>query len=461
MTIFFHLPIDFCCKIYNNRWFCKKLGVGENIMSETAQQDSAPAQYRAILPYAALGLGCVFYFYEFLLQTSTGVMGPEWMRDFSVTAHTLGMVAAAYFVSYACTQILVGLLVDRYGPHIWLTIAAALCGVSSIVLSMAQDIFTVGLARFVIGFGSAFAVISTFKLAANWFSHRRFALITGIVVTLGMLGAISAEAPLAHAIDAVGWRQCIFFLGIFGIVLSTAIFFFVRDCPQHASRKKAPPARSSLREGIRHIFSNRHIWLVAAYGGLMFCTTPTLCGLWGVPYLMQKYAISKTAAGGLVSLVFFGWVFGSPLAGWMSDKIGRRKPPMICGSIGALIMISLTLYSKPSIHMMPVILFLFGFFSSGFLPAFTIAREITKPRYTATGLGFMNMMNMFGVPVAQQLIGYLLDELWTGNVSSEGVRIYSQSSYEMAMMIFPGAILLSIILLPFIRETYCRQVAHD
>lgn len=429
-------------------------------MLDASSRSEGRCSYKAYLPYATLGLGCLFYFYEFLLQISPSVMATDWARDFNVTAHDIGALSSVYFISYAWTQILIGLLVDRFGPHRWLTIASLLCGFSSILFGMANSLYTAGIARFVIGFGSAFAVISTFKLAANWFSHKRFAMITGIVVTLGMSGAISAETFLAQAIELFGWRHCMIFLGGAGIVLAGLIFAIVRDSPDHA--QKIPQHHSiEILAGLKHVMGNRRIWIVALYGGLMFLTTPTFCGLWGVPYLMEKYHLTTTSAGAIVATVFLGWVVSSPFMGWISDQIGRRKPPMTLGAIGALVMICLVLYTPLPVNYLPVVMFFLGLFSSGFMPAFTIAREITPPQFTATGVGFMNMVNMLGIPVAQYAIGLTLDKIWSGQVDANGLRIYSVANYETAMVILPIAFACALLLLPFIKETYCRQVSHE
>jgi MFS family permease len=73
----------------------------------------------------------------------------------------------------------------------------------------------------------------------------------------------------------------------------------------------------------------------------------------------------------------------------------------------------------------------------------------------ATGLGFMNMFNMIGVLFAQPFIGYVLDRFWSGEIDN-GVRLYSLHAYHVGLLILPLGILISLIILPFIKETYCE-----
>ena len=78
-------------------------------------------------------------------------------------------------------------------------------------------------------------------------------------------------------------------------------------------------------------------------------------------------------------------------------------------AIGSLITLSIVIYMPISKNMIELFLLMFGIFSAAFLPAFSIARDICEGPYVATGLSFMNMMNMIGIALAQPLVGYFLD----------------------------------------------------
>ena len=126
------------------------------------------------------------------------------------------------------------------------------------------------------------------------------------------------------------------------------------------------------------------MWAVAIYGGLMFAPTSSLGALWGAAFIGAMYHTSREVAGLLISLIFIGWAIGSPTLGWYSDHSGRRLPAMKIGSIGAFITLTLLL----AIPHLPIIaagalLLLFGFFSSGFLPCYSIGKEISPVYATA------------------------------------------------------------------------------
>ncbi len=413
------------------------------------------------MPWIVWGLGCIFYFYECLLQVSPSVMSSELMRDFSVTSKTLGLLSGIYFYSYAAMQLPGGVLMDYFGPRRLLSIATTICAVSTIAFGLTDSFFMACMARLMIGFGSAFAAVGAMKLAANWFPAERFALLTGLMVTIGMLGAIGGEAPLALLIDNYGWRHSMLIMGSLGLIVAFLIFMVARDVPKtkmetHSSNIDEPPMFKSLVT----LLKNRQLWLVAIYGGLMYMATPIFCGLWGVPFLMFKMHIAKASAANMISLVFVGWAIASPLWGIFSHRIGRRKPPMYIGAIGGIICSTLFIYAPlNSKFLMEILLFSFGIFSAAFLPAFAVAKELCNKRYVATGLSFMNMMNMIGIAIGQPLIGCILDSLWGGEIVDK-VRVYPLSAYHIALALIPIGMLIALCILPKLRETYCKSVEN-
>lgn len=416
---------------------------------------------KPIMPWIVWGLGSLFYFYECLLQVSPSVMSNELMRDFSVTSHTLGILSGIYFYSYAAMQLPGGVLMDHFGPHRLLTLATAICAISTIAFGLTENFFMACIARLMIGFGSAFAAVGSMKLAANWFPAQRFALLTGMMVTIGMLGAIGGEAPLALLVDGYGWRRSMIIMGSIGLILAFLILLIAQDSPKKSSElshhlNEEEPLLSSFLTLVK----NKQLWLVATYGGLMYMATPVFCGLWGVPFLMFKMGIAKSTAANYISLVFVGWAIASPLWGIFSNRIGLRKPPLYIGSFGALITSLFFIYAPlKSGWFMEVVLFLFGIFSSGFLPAFAVAKELCSKRYVATGLSFMNMMNMVGIALAQPLIGFILDKMWQGEIVDK-VRVYPLEAYHIALSLLPIGILISLLILPRIRETHCQSAQN-
>jgi MFS family permease len=421
---------------------------------------SSTPQNKRFMAWIIWALGCLFYFYENFLQVSPSVMSNELMRDFNVTSQTLGLLSGIYFYSYAALQLPCGMLMDYFGPKRILFIATAICAVSTVSFGLTTHFPTACIARLMIGFGSAFAAVGTMKLASNWFKAEKFALLTGMMVTIGMLGGIAGETPQALMVDSLGWRHTMTYMGVIGIVLAFIIFLLVKDSPNKASIAKDRGLDHKMTDGLSDVIKNKQLWIIALYGGLIYMCTPVFCGLWGVPFLMLKLNLTKPVAANAISLVLVGWAIASPLWGIFTNYIGRRKPALYWSALGTLISLCTIIYAPVGQTVVNICLFIFGLFSAGFLPAFSVARDMCSTKYVATGLSFMNMMNMIGIAIAQPLIGFFLDHSWKGQMM-HGVRIYDLCAYQLALSILPIGVFIALCLMPFVREVSSQELAKN
>ncbi len=124
-----------------------------------------------ILPFIVCGLAAFFYLYEFILQVSPGVMTTALMRDFQVDAAVLGTTSAFYFYAYAPMQIPAGLLFDRYGPRLLITLALLICALGAFFFGMTTNLAFASAGRFFMGVGSAFSFIGILILISRCKLH--------------------------------------------------------------------------------------------------------------------------------------------------------------------------------------------------------------------------------------------------------------------------------------------------
>jgi len=184
----------------------------------------------------------------------------------------------------------------------------------------------------------------------------------------------------------------------------------------------------------------------------------TFSGLWGVPYLISHHQLSPARAAALTSVLLVGWALGSPFFGWLSDRLGKRKPLYIIGSIGGCLGWSLILFWE-SLAFLPLAMVLFatGFCSGCMILSFAFSRESVPPSLSGTVSGLTNMGVMMGPMLLQPLVGLILDKHWTGRML-EGVRVYSLEAYELGFIPMIAWVILSTLLLFVTRETHCRQM---
>ncbi|MFH2125369.1 MAG: MFS transporter, partial [Pseudomonadota bacterium] len=307
---------------------------------------SRPSPYRWLV-FAVLACAYLLVYFH---RTCPAVVAADLMRDLKAGATSLGMLGAAYFYPYALMQLPAGLLSDTWGPRKTITLFFSLAGVGAIWLGLAGSIGPAIAARTLVGLGVAMVFVPTVKVLTHWFTRGEFARMMGILMALGGVGAYTAAQPLAWLSLIVGWRGSFILIGVVTLVIAGLVWVLVRNRPED---KGLPPvldtlgdapgsAAMTLGQGIKMVLGNPRFWAVAVW----FFITPgiffSLGGLWGGPYLMQVYGLSKTQAGGILSMLAVGMIVGSPLVSWVSDKIlVSRKNTMIITGVGLCVLVGI------------------------------------------------------------------------------------------------------------------------
>lgn len=422
-----------------------------------------PSSFRSthspVLPWVIWSCGALGFFYAFFQRVAPSVMVPELMRDFNVSAAVLGNLSAFYFYSYASMQIPVGIMADRWGPRRVMCAAGLLCAIGSLLFATADTLTLAYAGRLLIGVGAGFFFVSTLKLASVWFEPNKFALVSGLTMFVGLAGGVGGQAPLAAAVESFGWRGTMMAGAGAALLLSLLIWILVRDHPDQ--QRGAGHQKTSIHEvlaGLSGAVKNRQTWLLAALGGTMSSSLLAFGALWCVPYLMQVYDLSRPSAAGSASLLLIGWGVSAPLIGWISDRISRRKFPLVVSALISVTSISILIYGPPMpLLIANILLFVNGASSSGMVVCFALARENSSVHTAGGAVAFVNMGVMMAGAVLQPAIGWILDKEWDGAVNG-GARVYSEGAFETAFLFLLAAGLASVLISLFIRETYCRPV---
>ena len=396
--------------------------------------------------------GSLFFFYAWVLRVAPSVMVDELMRDFSVGAAMIGNLSAFYFYGYAGMQIPVGLMIDRFGPRRLMATASVVCAAGCLLSALSPALWGVALGRFLIGASAAFSLVGAMAVAGQWFPPTRFALLAGLAMMAGMAGGVFGQAPLRLLVEAAEWRSAMAVLAVGGLLLAVALWATVRD------RRRGSGGFGQMFAGLGGVLSNRQTWLIAIAG--LGTTGPLLgfAGLWGVPYLVTTRGLDGAEAAGITSTLFIGWGVGAPLIGWLSDRVGRRKPPFVAGVfICAASIAGLVYLPDLPVPALVGLCFLCGFGGSANIVSFAAVRELNPVSSSGTAIGVVNGMVTGAGALFQPLLGVLLDLRWAGEVI-DGARVYDADAYRFAFAVLVAGAVAGLAAAAATRETWCRQV---
>jgi MFS family permease len=409
------------------------------------------------------GLAALLYLIAFYQRVAPAVITQELSKDFQLSAAALGNLSAFYFYGYVAVQIPTGVLADRWGPRRVLAAGALLTAAGTLAFALAPGVAWANAGRLAIGAAGGVAFVSMLKLASHWMPARQFAFVSGVALFTGVLGATLAGAPLRVAVDAFGWRAVMTASAAFTALVAVAIWLVVRDDPLQRGYASYHPAGSARAPGsmaaqVAEVLRYRNSWLLFVIPGALSSIVLTFPGLWGVPFLVSQHGFTTREAAVTASAMLLTWSASSMAYGPISQRLGRRKPVFVGGLAAALVLwTALLAWPAPPRAALIALLLALSVACGALVLVFAFAKESVPAHVAGTSSGIANMGVMLGGMLMQPLVGVMLDRHWHGTVAA-GARIYDFAAYRWGFSLTLAWIVVSLVLVAFTRETYCRPL---
>ncbi|MDR1057797.1 MAG: MFS transporter [Coxiellaceae bacterium] len=402
-------------------------------------------------------LASCFYLYEFIMQVAPGAIAENLMHDFNIDATKLGFLSGCFYCAYTPLQLTSGLLLDRYSTRIILTCVTTICSFGVLLFAYAPNVYIAALARFIIGGASACSFIGVLHLAIRWIPSFYFALFAGLVEMMGSVGGALGSKPFSILLKYFDWRTTTLGFSYLGFFLAFLIALFVRDQPHNLI--KITPQKTDqnfIWNNLKTVLHNRETWAIGTYSLLIWAPVIGFAALWGASFLRLSCNLDNITATLAITYMWLGIALASPFIGWLSDLIERRCIIMsICALVGTVAITIVIFGANLSPSLLNFLTFALGFASAAQTLSFALIKDNNSPNTVGTANGFNNMCVVASGILLPILIGKILDFNWQGTMQNN-VRIYSLSSYQLALATLPLCYFIAFLTSVFgIKETYC------
>ncbi|PJE09839.1 MFS transporter [Legionella sp.] len=395
------------------------------------------------LPFSMWLLPLLFFAYQFILRLWPGLMMQQIMSQFSINASHFGFLAALYYYGYSGMQIPAAILLERFSARSVICVFALLCGIATLTFTYTNNWYLACLSRLLVGAGSAIGFLGVSKVVSEWFPKNRYARMVGLSFSFGLLGAIYGGKPISLLIANYSWQSVASCLAVTAILLGFIVYFFLSTPGQN----QGSSTENQFKLGyFKTLLSSPLIWLLAIANFLMVGSLEGFADVWGVSYLMTAFHLPKGDAAQLVSFIFVGMLFGGPLLAFLSNRFGNYLTISLAGVLMAIVFLLLLSTSEYNWFWFAGLFFVIGIMCCYQVIVFAAGADLVSPKLLGVTVAFLNCINMLGGSFFHTLIGHLMDSTWAGEMSNEGLRLYTLNSYYSSLIMIPYCAILGACL---------------
>lgn len=393
-------------------------------------------------------VAAVFYFYQYVMRSAPAVMMPELSDAFGLSALGVASIVGLFYYGYSPFSLVAGITMDRLGPRRLLPFAAGAVGVGAFLFATGNNaVASVG--RLLQGAGGVFALVGAIYIATQNFPASQAATLIGATQMFGMAGGSAGQFAVGPLMGSgVAWNSFWIGMGVVGLLIGVALFLLLpkEEIPK-PSDERSDNWTKSAAGAFKVVFKNPQSILCGLVAGLLFIPTTIFDMIWGVRYLQEAHGVGYAEAVMRSATVPFGWIIGCPLLGFISDRLGRRKPVIIGGAIVLLCCMAWILYGPTDVFPPYVLGLLAGVASGAAMLPYTVIKEANPPEYGGTATGVINFLNFTFSALLGPVFGWMLLRV------SGGAAQMELGHYQTAFVPLLYGVGLAIILALLLKET--------
>lgn len=389
------------------------------------------------------------YVASHFFRASNVTIGLDLMRDLSIGPEALGGLTGAFFFGFAAMQLPCGLFFDRYGPRRTIAGMLILATIGGVVFTLAPTwpVLLTGRALMGAGFGAMF--IGSMVVISRWFPPDRFATLTGIVLSVGLVGNLIATTPLAWATQAVGWRTVFAAAVAFTALATIAVWLVVRDAPPgHPFLNRTPEPPRVMLLGLVEVLQNRRLWPILVLNFCHYASTFTVQGLWAGPYLREVYGLTAVEAGHILFVGVLCYQLGMLVFGPLDRVLDTRKWIVVGGTMAIIALLTgLAFLTKPPLWLATAMILGIGLFSATSTMAITHGRGILPDRLIGRGISVINTAVMLGAACVQSISGLVI-----GAFPPLATGARSEASYQALFAVLAAVVTFALLVYSLSRD---------
>lgn len=295
----------------------------------TERISATPSGHRRWLIIALLFFATTVNYID---RTMLGLLAPSLGKELNWSEDDYGNIVTAFQAAYAIGFLIMGWLIDRFGPKVGYAIAIFVWTIGHVAHGFASSVASFMVARVVLGVGEAGHFPSVVRASSEWFPQKERALAIGWVNSGTTIGVILTAPTLALFMNwlGLGWRETFIWSGLFGVILLVLWLKLYSNPRESGTVSEAelawiehdPPEKVQQVSWLK-LITLREAW---AFAAAKFLTDPVwfLMLFWLPKYFSTTYGVDLKVFLLPMIIMYLLSDVGAIAGGWMSSKLIQR-----------------------------------------------------------------------------------------------------------------------------------------
>lgn len=358
---------------------------------------------------------------------------PTFVADLGITYAAAGAIQTAYFWTYTAAQVPIGVLTDRWGARRVMLVFLTALSVGTLLFAASRTYAASIAARALVGLGAAAVWVPGMRLIAEWFPVAERGRVTGLFSAGGGVGGTLALVLVPSLAERWGWRLAYAATVVPVLAVLVLIGLLVRG--RDSVVGPASPRRAGA---LGRVLATPAMWpfnltVLFSYGGYFSLLT------FLPAFFVRSLGFSPTQAGVVTSFVTAGTTISWPVAGYVSDRLGRPKAVYLFSQTASILVCVVFALVVPGFAFAGAALVAAGtgLVVGGMITPYVMVIDMFPRELAGTAMGVINASCFAGGMVLPVILGRVVDV--TG-------------SFRAAFLVAGGVQLLALVFGALIRE---------
>ncbi|MCA1907523.1 MAG: MFS transporter [Magnetospirillum sp.] len=285
------------------------------VVMNTGTHSATTLALRVLLPFSG------GYFLSYLYRTVNAVLAPDIAADIALDAGALGLMTGMYLLAFGSFQLPLGMLLDRFGPRRVEAALLVFAAAGAALFALAEQAGSLILGRALVGLGVSACLMAAIKANVQFYPPRRLALVNGVILFSGGLGAVAATQPVQMALGFMDWRGVFWILSGLTLAMAAVLFATVPDKPTGVSSGSL----SQQMRDVANICRNPDFLRVMPATAVTLGSFMAVQGLWAGPWLRDVAGLDGDSVALALMLMAAGMAFGYLSWGILADFLARFR----------------------------------------------------------------------------------------------------------------------------------------